>query len=63
MHADLKGALKYINKYYVCFEHRGKRMSKRQVKKVLEYGIDKGYETTDQFTDEEIDKILCEDNQ
>lgn len=58
MHADLKGALENINKYYRLFEHRGKRMPKQEVVKVLKYGISKGYEATSEFTDEEVDKIL-----
>lgn len=58
MHADLKGALENLNKYYHLFEHKGQGLSKAQVKKVLEYGIKKGYETTAQFTDEEVDNIL-----
>jgi len=33
-------------------------MSKEQVRKVLKYGISKGYETTAELTDEEVDKIL-----
>lgn len=58
MHADLKGALEQINKSYRAFEHRGNRMTKQQVKKVLEYGLGKGYKTTAEFTDEEVDLIL-----
>jgi ribulose bisphosphate carboxylase small subunit len=58
MHADLKGALEQINRSYRAFEHRGQKMSKEEVRKVLKYGIDKGYKTTAEFTDEEVDKIL-----
>lgn len=58
MHADLKGALKQIDKSYRAFEHRGKIMTKEQVSTVLEYGINKGYKTTAEFTNEEVDKIL-----
>ncbi len=35
MHADLIGALEQINKAYKAFEHRGRRMSKEQVRKVF----------------------------
>ena len=35
MHADLKGALEQINRSYKAFEHRGQRMTKSEVKKVL----------------------------
>jgi ribulose bisphosphate carboxylase small subunit len=58
MHADLKGALEQINRCYSAFEHRGKRMSKEEVRKVLKYGIDKGYKTTAELKDEDVDKVL-----
>ena len=58
MHADLKGALEQINKSYRAFEHKGNKMTKEQVKKVLEYGIKKGYKSTSELTDEEVDKVL-----
>ena len=58
MHADLKGALEQINRSYKAFEHRGQKMSKEQVRKVLKYGIDKGYKTTADLSDEEVDQIL-----
>lgn len=58
MHADLIGALDQINRSWRAFEHRGKKMSKKQVEKVLRYGIEKGYKTTKELSDEEVDKIL-----
>lgn len=58
MHADLKGALEQINRSYKSFRHRGQKMSKEQVRKVLEYGIKKGYKTTSELTDSEVDKVL-----
>ncbi len=58
MHADLIGALEQINKSYKAFEHRDKKLSKEQVIKVLKYGIEKGYKTTAEFTDEEVDHVL-----
>jgi len=58
MHADLKGALKQLNTSYRAFEHNGKRMTKIQVKKILEYGIKKGYETTAEISDKEVDSLL-----
>ena len=58
MHADLKGALEQINKSYKAFEHKGQKMSKDQVRKVLIYGIDKGYKSTSELTDKEVDEIL-----
>jgi hypothetical protein len=58
MNADCKGALQNINKSWKCFVHRGKSMSKKQVKSVLEYAVKKGYDHTGILKDEEIDKIL-----
>ena len=58
MHADLTGALEQINKVYRAFEHKGKRMSKEQVRKVLKYGLSKGYKTTAELSDDEVDKVL-----
>jgi len=58
MHADLTGALEQINKAYRAFEHRGQRMSKEQVRKVLKYGLSKGYKTTAELTDSEVDTVL-----
>lgn len=58
MDADIKGALEQINKSYKAFEHRGKRMTKLQVKKVLEYALEKGYKSTGELSDSEVDTIL-----
>lgn len=58
MHADLKGALQQINTSYKAFEHKGKRLTKDEVRKVLQYGLDKGYISTAELTDEEVDEIL-----
>lgn len=57
MNADIKGALAQLH-YYRCFEHRGKRMTKAQVKKILEYGLSKGYKHTGQLTDGEVDGLI-----
>lgn len=58
MNADIAGALAQIDKSWKGFEHKGKRLTKEQVIKVLEFGLSKGYKTTDQFTDEEVDNLL-----
>ena len=58
MNADIKGALERLNKSYKAFTHKGKRMTKKQVRTVLEYGIKKGYVHTGQLTDEEVDEII-----
>jgi len=58
MHADLKGALMHVNRYWHLFEHNGASLSKKQVKYILKYGIDKGYDKTSDFKEGEIDNIL-----
>lgn len=58
MKADIKGALTHINRSWKVFEYNGKPMTKDQVRKVLEYGLNKGYETTDDYQDGEIGLIL-----
>lgn len=58
MNASIKGALEQLNKSYSCFEHKGKSMTKEQVKTVLEYGLKKGYESTSELSESEIDEIL-----
>ena len=58
MNADIIGALKQINKSYRAFEHKGKPMTKEQVRKVLKYGLNKGYKHTGQLSDEELDETL-----
>lgn len=62
MHADLRGSLNQLNKSYKAFEHRNNKMSKREVKAVLEYGLKKGYKTTAELSDDEVDKILFKVN-
>lgn len=58
MHADLKGALRAIKTSWKAFEHNGNPMTKDQVKIIIEYGINRGYKTTKDFKENEIDKIL-----
>lgn len=58
MNADCKGALAQINRSYKAFVHKDKPMSKAEVKAVLEYAIEKGYEHTGMLSDEEVDNIL-----
>ena len=58
MNADIKGALTQLNKSWRAFTHKGKPMTKLQVKKVLEYGLKQGYDHTGQLTDNEVDQIL-----
>ena len=60
MNADVKGALAYMkkSKYGSAFTHRGKFLSKANAIKVLEYADRKGYKTTSELTDKEVDDIL-----
>jgi hypothetical protein len=58
MNADIKGALDQLNKSYQAFTHRGRFLSKSDVKRVLEYGLSKGYKTTDELSDKEVDNVL-----
>ncbi len=58
MDADIKGALQQLNKSYQAFEHKGKSMTKREVKAVLEYGLGKGYQHTGQLSENEVDAVI-----
>jgi hypothetical protein len=61
MNADIEGALRSIKqkpKSYKAFTHRDRFLSKEQVIRVLEYGLAKGYKTTDELSDKEVDAIL-----
>ena len=58
MNADVKGALAQINKSWKTFEHNGQKMCKAEVRAVLEYAVSKGYETTDELKDSEVDEII-----
>lgn len=58
MDADIKGCLNQIDRSWKAFEHNGKPMTKMQVKKVLMYGLSKGYQTVSQITDQEVDNVL-----
>lgn len=59
MNADLVGALEQLEKSWKAFEHKGKPMTKEQVRKALVYGIKKGYKHTGELTDEDIDNALA----
>lgn len=58
MHADLQGALDQLNRSYRAFENNGKPMAKDEVEKVLKEGLKRGYKSTADFKDGEVDKIL-----
>jgi hypothetical protein len=58
MDADIKGCLNQIDRSWKAFEHNGKRMTKTQVKTILEYGLSKGYKSVSQITDEEVERLI-----
>ncbi len=58
MDADVKGALSQINESWKAFVHRGKPMTKEQVIKVLNYAVSKGYKSTAELQDAEVDRLL-----
>lgn len=59
MNADINGALQQINKSYKAFVYNGKPMTKEQVRKVLQYGLRRGYKHTGQISDKEVDDLLA----
>lgn len=63
MNADLIGALEQLEESWKAFEHKGKPMTKEQVRKALVYGIKKGYKHTGELTDEDVDCALLYNNQ
>jgi hypothetical protein len=58
MNADCKGALAQLNKSWKAFTNKGKPMTKEEVKTVLEYAIDKGYDHTGLLSNDEVDLVL-----
>jgi hypothetical protein len=58
MDADIQGCLDRLSWSYKAFEHNGSRMTKVQVKKVLEYGVSKGYKLVSEISDFEVNQVL-----
>lgn len=58
MNTALIGAFEQLNNSYRAFKHKGKSMSKEQVRAVLIYGIKKGYKHTGELSDDEVDGVL-----
>lgn len=58
MHADVKGALAQIDTSWKAFVHRGLPMTEQQVRDVLEYAVKKGYKTTGELSEHEVDEII-----
>ena len=62
MEADLAGALEQLEKSWRAFEHNSKPMTKENVRKALVYGLKKGYKSTGELTDEDIETALSTPN-
>jgi hypothetical protein len=60
MNADIIGALEQLDHSWQAFEHKGKPMTKAQVRAALVLGIQKGYSHTGQIPDADIDRIISE---
>lgn len=61
MNASIIGLLANIKKGgsgWRAMDHKGKRLSKSEVVRILEYGLNKGYKGIGEFTDEEVDEML-----
>lgn len=58
MQASIQGALAQIDKSWKSFEHKGKKMTKPQVKAVLEYANQVGYTSTAELKETEVDEII-----
>lgn len=58
--ASLQGVRKHLwrKNLYGFFMVRGRDLTNSEVRRVVEYGISKGYETNEDFTDEEIIDLL-----
>lgn len=40
------------------FSYKGRKLSDAEVRRIVEYGISKGYETEDDIPDEEVEELL-----
>lgn len=62
LHASLKGLKRHAWRKNLSgfFTHKGRNLSDREVRLLVNYGIKKGYETEAEFTDEEVDRVLSE---
>lgn len=58
MQASIQGSLAQIKTSWKAFTHKGKPMTKPQVKAVLEYANQVGYTSTAQLKETEIDEII-----
>ena len=59
MQIELIIAYKKIDSTYKLFKHKGSKLTKAQVRKVLKWAIEeRGYTTTAQLTDNAVDTFL-----
>lgn len=58
MHADIKGALAQLDTSWKAFKHKGLPMTKNQVKVVLTYANARGYKTTEELKEDEVDNLI-----
>jgi len=58
MDADIKSCYEQLNRSYKAFEHKGKPMTKLQVKRCLEYGLASGMKSVSEIPDSIIDSII-----
>lgn len=59
MQTDLVIAYKKIDSSYKSFKHKGAKLTKAQVRKVLKWAIEEqNYTTTAQLTDNDVDTVL-----
>ena len=60
MGANIQWAILNFNRVWNLFEHNGRKLTRMEVMALLNYGLSKGYVSTSQLTDEEIDMVLAE---
>jgi hypothetical protein len=58
MDASIQGSLNQINKSWSCFEHKGERMTKEQVIRILTSAKNKGYKSVYEIPDKDIEDVL-----
>ena len=62
MKASIQGSLNQFENNWMFFEHKGKQMSKAEVRAVLEFGLEQGYKSTGELQDEDVDRIISKVN-
>jgi len=62
MGANIQWAILNFNRVWNLFEHNGRKLTRMEVMALLNYGLSKGYASTSQLADDEIDMVLSECN-